>query len=103
MGQLPSRLADLGVGYPKEREGEFLSEIRELYSRYYGASLSEVDPIQVIREGFQLIYSMNLHLPARFLLLDRTLATLASVGAELYRSEERRVGKECRSRWSPYH
>ena len=28
------------------------------------------------------------------------------VGAEVaaaYRSEERRVGKECRSRWSPYH
>src|SRR5437667_12419763 len=23
--------------------------------------------------------------------------------AEFYRSEERRVGKECRSRWSPYH
>src|SRR2546430_6716600 len=23
--------------------------------------------------------------------------------AELGRSEERRVGKECRSRWSPYH
>ena len=22
---------------------------------------------------------------------------------ELNRSEERRVGKECRSRWSPYH
>ena len=22
---------------------------------------------------------------------------------ELFRSEERRVGKECRSRWSPYH
>ena len=22
---------------------------------------------------------------------------------ELLRSEERRVGKECRSRWSPYH
>ena len=21
----------------------------------------------------------------------------------LYRSEDRRVGKECRSRWSPYH
>src|SRR2546429_9721670 len=24
-------------------------------------------------------------------------------GAVLERSEERRVGKECRSRWSPYH
>ena len=23
--------------------------------------------------------------------------------AEMERSEERRVGKECRSRWSPYH
>ena len=23
--------------------------------------------------------------------------------ADYYRSEERRVGKECRSRWSPYH
>ena len=22
---------------------------------------------------------------------------------EILRSEERRVGKECRSRWSPYH
>ena len=27
---------------------------------------------------------------------------LSSVLAEV-RSEERRVGKECRSRWSPYH
>ena len=26
-----------------------------------------------------------------------------NVGHFLQRSEERRVGKECRSRWSPYH
>ena len=25
------------------------------------------------------------------------------VGDRVSRSEERRVGKECRSRWSPYH
>ena len=25
------------------------------------------------------------------------------VGKSMLRSEERRVGKECRSRWSPYH
>ena len=24
-------------------------------------------------------------------------------GLAIFRSEERRVGKECRSRWSPYH
>jgi ubiquinone biosynthesis protein len=81
---LPKRLADLGVRYPREREEEFLAELREIYYRYYGASLSEIDPIQVIREAFQLIYSMNLHLPSRFLLLDRSIATLGSVGVELY-------------------
>ena len=28
---------------------------------------------------------------------------LKSVDSMALRSEERRVGKECRSRWSPYH
>ncbi|HET7567489.1 MAG TPA: AarF/ABC1/UbiB kinase family protein [Gaiellaceae bacterium] len=82
--RLPRRLADLGVRYPKEREEELLVELREIYYRYYGASLSEIDPIQVIREAFQLIYAMNLRLPTRFLLLDRAIATLGSVGVELY-------------------
>jgi ubiquinone biosynthesis protein len=81
---LPKRLADLGVRFPKEREEEFKAELREMYYRYYGASVSEIDPIQVIREAFQLIYSMNLHLPTRYLLLDRAIATLGSVGMELY-------------------
>ena len=27
----------------------------------------------------------------------------ASISGITFRSEERRVGKECRSRWSPYH
>ena len=29
--------------------------------------------------------------------------TIYAFSTELCRSEERRVGKECRSRWSPYH
>jgi ubiquinone biosynthesis protein len=81
---LPKRLADLGVRYPKEREDEFRTQLRDLYYKYYGATLSEIDPIQVIREGFQLIYSMNLRLPTRFVLLDKAIATLGSVGIELY-------------------
>jgi ubiquinone biosynthesis protein len=81
---LPRRLAELGVKYPKEREEAFHAELREIYYRYYGASLSEIDPIQVIREAFQLIYTMNLQLPTRFLLLDRAIATLGAVGIELY-------------------
>ena len=35
---------------------------------------------------------------------NSTREELLTVGRELRaRSEERRVGKECRSRWSPYH
>src|SRR3989449_11568840 len=33
----------------------------------------------------------------------REHSALACVALVLDRSEERRVGKECRSRWSPYH
>jgi len=40
-------------------------------------------------DGYQRIIAMR----------DRLIAE----GAHVVRSEERRVGKECRSRWSPYH
>jgi ubiquinone biosynthesis protein len=81
---LPRRLASLGVRYPKEQEEEFVAELRQIFDRYYGASLSEIDPIQVIREAFALIYRMHLTLPTRFILLDRAIATLGSVGMEVY-------------------
>src|SRR3712207_9529873 len=35
--------------------------------------------------------------------MDNLLTLLAVSGCTYIRSEERRVGKECRSRWSPYH
>jgi ubiquinone biosynthesis protein len=81
---IPRRLADLGVRYDREREEEFVTQLRELYYRYYGARLAEIDPVQVIREVFGLIYSLNLRLPSRFVLLDKAIATLGSVGVELY-------------------
>ena len=42
----------------------------------------------------------------KFLRLEWWASLLQSCGAGVLtgmRSEERRVGKECRSRWSPYH
>jgi ubiquinone biosynthesis protein len=81
---IPKRLYDLGVRYPKEREEELTAELRELFYRYYGARLSEIDPIQIIREAFGLIYSMNLELPTRYVMLDKAIATLGGVGVELY-------------------
>ena len=46
---------------------------------------------------------------AEYFQIDPTLVRLGWVaftalgGSGILRSEERRVGKECRSRWSPYH
>ena len=44
-------------------------------------------------------YSGRSHDVKHFLVHNVTLQNLKS----RFRSEERRVGKECRSRWSPYH
>src|ERR1051325_1805799 len=50
----------------------------------------------------RLYFMSDQHLPlCRVCKLARSLARPAH--EVMFRSEERRVGKECRSRWSPYH
>ena len=49
----------------------------------------------------QLAYTAS-HYPGATLLDAKTVTFEASDFDDI-RSEERRVGKECRSRWSPYH
>ena len=40
----------------------------------------------------------------KYMMFATAALLLASCDLDKYpRSEERRVGKECRSRWSPYH
>ena len=50
-------------------------------------------------------YMRDLRQFAHFILrqYDVTPRKVERTMIERYRSEERRVGKECRSRWSPYH
>ena len=50
-------------------------------------------------EGFSELKSESETKPTQ----EEMLARLLALRAGLCRSEERRVGKECRSRWSPYH
>ena len=69
-------------------------ELREGMSVKQGTVVVEIEP-----------YAANLQeqLDRQVQDLDSKLVT-AQAKAEAYgRSEERRVGKECRSRWSPYH
>ena len=81
---LPSRLAALGVRFPSDRQEEFERELEVLYDRYYGVRLADVDPLQLIREVFGVIFRLHLELPTRFVLVDRAIATLGSVGQQLY-------------------
>jgi ubiquinone biosynthesis protein len=81
---LPRRLYELGVRFSREQEEELRIELREVYYRYYGASMGQIDPLQVIREAFVLVSRMHLRLPTRFALLDKAIATLGGVGTEIY-------------------
>src|SRR2546425_10406962 len=49
------------------------------------------------REGFRMLIERARSLAP----LEQVFVLMERTGH--YRSEERRVGKECRSRWSPYH
>ena len=57
----------------------------------------------LIDKGYQLdevvFYDTGMEFQAIYNTRDAFLPILKKLG----RSEERRVGKECRSRWSPYH
>ena len=51
---------------------------------------------QILERGVAVAAAQEIVYGAKLRYTYRTLA-------ERVRSEERRVGKECRSRWSPYH
>src|SRR6478609_5105219 len=60
------------------------------------------------REGGKLVYSFDIKVAGKKgvdeVLVDAMTGRIVAVEHEnAARSEERRVGKECRSRWSPYH
>src|ERR1043165_4229377 len=84
--------------YEITRTGEFAKDFR-LSGQIQSAAVSIVSNIA---EGFERSGLGEFH---QF--LSTAKASCAELRSQLYvaldRSEERRVGKECRSRWSPYH
>ena len=73
--------------------------IRQSKVRYKGEVRPSRDP------AFKQFESLAWGYRAVFMLLHtyRIRHGLRTVRGMISRSEERRVGKECRSRWSPYH
>ena len=73
---------------------EIFSHIASLMEQYL-EELRSHSPTTVVEEFAE---SLN-----RELDFTLELANVQRFAQQLTRSEERRVGKECRSRWSPYH
>src|SRR2546426_7869079 len=66
----------------------------------------EVGPygiLQPLADGIKLFFKEDIVPSGANRLLFSLAPILSLVPAFIGRSEERRVGKECRSRWSPYH
>ncbi|MGE0026556.1 MAG: ABC1 kinase family protein [Thermoleophilia bacterium] len=82
--RLPRRLRALGVRYPRQMEEELSDRLAVIVQRYSVAAIGEIDAREVLREIFQTIYSLDITLPARWVMLDKTVATLAGVVLEIY-------------------
>ena len=79
----------------------------DLVPDYAGDNLKllSVKPSDIPTDTERALALLEVRIPCRFLddviLSDHNKSMVEEVILE--RSEERRVGKECRSRWSPYH
>lgn len=78
------RLRRLGVEWEAARDAQVGRALEEAFSRYYGISLADLDPAAFLREILDLIYSLHLEFPTRFLILDKALLTLEGVVSAVY-------------------
>ena len=86
---------------PLDQADSYLTPTELFYIRsHFAAPRLELASYQLrvdgaVRNPISLSYQQLRDMPS-----ETRIATLECAGN---RSEERRVGKECRSRWSPYH
>ncbi len=80
---LPRRLREMGLRYPRALESEFREELGAIIARYHGATLGQIDGRDLLREIFGTVHRLGITLPARWAMLDKTIATLAGVGFDV--------------------
>ena len=72
------------------------------WNEYVTQILVPTEKVYQIRKGKKVSKERNFF-PGYVLIEANLVGEIAHTLRALPRSEERRVGKECRSRWSPYH
>gem|GEM_PF-2168923 len=91
-------------------------ELRDAYKGYTIDLDKEVPPEETVRRFRERLKTLDLDIldrtvridngrlgiPVYFSLCGKDALDIIGTKKQM-RSEERRVGKECRSRWSPYH
>src|SRR5256884_9375736 len=109
------RLEDARFFYQQDRKVRLEARVPQLarvvYHNQLGSQLERVERIQLLAGSIARALKADTVLAERAAWLSEADLPTGMVGEfpELqgfmgrYRSEERRVGKECRSRWSPYH
>jgi ubiquinone biosynthesis protein len=76
-------LKRLGTDWNPSSDDMVTELIEESFGRYFGVSLSDVDVGSMFHDIFDIIYSLRLRLPTRFLLLDKAALTLEGVIGQL--------------------
>lgn len=77
-------LRRLGMRWPPSSDEAVTQAIEDGFSRYFGMSMAKVDVTSLLHQVFDIVYSLRLRLPSRFLLLDKALLTLEGVVTRLY-------------------
>ena len=77
-------LKRLGVEWNPSVDELVSQSIEEAFSRYFGRSLANLDIAALLHQAFDMVYSLHLRLPSRFLLLDKALVTMEGVVSHLY-------------------
>jgi ubiquinone biosynthesis protein len=77
-------LRRLGVQWAPSADEGVTDAIEEAFSRYFGASLKNVDVHLLLHQVFDMVYALRLRLPSRFLVLDKAVLTLEGVVSQLY-------------------
>ena len=98
---LPSKTGSELVGYPTQKPEALLERIIK-------ASSNEGDLVADFFCGSGTTAAVAEKLGRKWIVSDLGKFGIHTtrkrmIGIQRQRSEERRVGKECRSRWSPYH